>query len=68
MIPVEIQLRTMAMDFWASLEHKLQYKKNIPAEEAAAISRELLECSQMITALDNRMEDIKNRLAQDKEA
>lgn len=68
MIPVEIQLRTMAMDFWASLEHKLQYKKNIPAEEAAAISRELLECSQMITALDNRMEDIKNRLTQDKEA
>ena len=64
MIPVEIQLRTMAMDFWASLEHKLQYKKNIPAEEAAAISRELLECSRLISSLDHRMETIKNRLAQ----
>lgn len=68
MVQVEIQLRTMAMDFWASLEHKLQYKKNLPPEEAAAISQELFVCSQMITALDNRMEDIKNRLAQEEEA
>lgn len=67
MIRVEIQLRTMAMDFWASLEHKLQYKKNIPPEEAAAISQELLECSRMISALDHRMETIKNRLSQGSE-
>ena len=67
MIPVEIQLRTMAMDFWASLEHKLQYKKNIPPEEATAISQELLECSRLISSLDHRMETIKNRLSQGSE-
>lgn len=67
MIPVEIQLRTMAMDFWASLEHKLQYKKNIPPKEATAISQELLECSHLISSLDHRMETIKNRLSQGSE-
>ncbi len=67
MIPVEIQLRTIAMDFWASLEHKLQYKKNIPPEEATAISQELLECSRLISSLDHRMETIKNRLSQGSE-
>lgn len=67
MIPVEIQLRTMAMDFWASLEHKLQYKKNIPPEEATAISQEQLECSRLISSLDHRMETIKNRLSQGSE-
>lgn len=59
---VEVQLRTIAMDFWASLEHKLQYKKNIPAQEAADISRELLECARQSADLDLRMEAIKNRI------
>ena len=36
---VEVQLRTIAMDFWASLEHKLRYKKDIPAETADAIAQ-----------------------------
>ncbi|MFQ9806943.1 MAG: hypothetical protein ACLR07_11230 [Christensenellales bacterium] len=38
---VEVQLRTIAMDFWASLEHKLRYKKDIPAETADAIAKQL---------------------------
>lgn len=59
---VEVQLRTIAMDFWASLEHKLQYKKNIPAEQAQAIRQELLECAKQSAELDTRMEAIKNRI------
>lgn len=59
---VEVQLRTIAMDFWASLEHKLRYKKNIAPEEAKIISKELLECSEISADLDKRMEDIRNRI------
>ena len=39
---VEVQLRTIAMDFWASLDHKLSYKKDIPEEEAKLLRQELL--------------------------
>ena len=59
---VEVQLRTIAMDFWASLEHKLRYKKNIDPEEAEVISKELIECSEISAALDKRMEEIRNRI------
>ena len=59
---VEVQLRTIAMDFWASLENKLRYKKNIDPEEAEIISKELLECSEVSAALDKRMEEIRNRI------
>lgn len=59
---VEVQLRTIAMDFWASLEHKLRYKKNINMDEAELISKELLECSEISTALDKRMEEIRKRI------
>lgn len=59
---VEVQLRTIAMDFWASLEHKLRYKKNINPEEAEIISKELIECSEISAALDKRMEEIRNRI------
>ena len=59
---VEVQLRTIAMDFWASLEHKLRYKKNINPEEAEIISKELLECSEISASLDKRMEEVRNRI------
>ncbi len=59
---VEVQLRTIAMDFWASLEHKLRYKKNIPGEEAELLANELMECAKISADLDNRMEKIKNRI------
>lgn len=50
---VEIQIRTVAMDFWASLEHKIHYKfeGNAPAE----IQDELIECARMVANLDARM-------------
>ena len=59
---VEVQLRTIAMDFWASLEHKVRYKKDIPEEEAERLAEELTECAEISAQLDNRMQNIRNRL------
>ncbi len=50
---VEIQIRTVAMDFWASLEHKIKYKFEGNAPEH--IKNELIECSRMVSELDKRM-------------
>ncbi len=50
---VEIQIRTVAMDFWASLEHKIHYKFEGDAPEH--IKKELVECSKMVADLDARM-------------
>ncbi|MCI5868201.1 MAG: GTP pyrophosphokinase family protein [Dorea sp.] len=50
---VEIQIRTIAMDFWASLEHKIYYKFEGHAPEY--ISRELKECAEMVSTLDEKM-------------
>ena len=59
---VEIQIRTVAMDFWASLEHKIHYKFEGNAPEH--IKDELVECAQMVSELDARMlalnEEIQN--------
>ena len=63
-LPVEIQLRTIAMDFWASLEHKLQYKKNIPESQAKFLKDELYDCAQQSAALDKRMQNIRNVIAE----
>ena len=56
----EIQLRTIAMDFWASLEHQLRYKKDIKNPEE--ISAELKECAEIIAQTDARMLAIKNKI------
>lgn len=57
MTKVEIQLRTIAMDFWASLEHQLRYKRDISfTPEMAA---ELYECAQLSAALDIRMDALR---------
>ena len=50
---VEIQIRTIAMDFWASLEHKIYYKFEGNAPEY--ISRDLRECADMVSSLDEKM-------------
>ena len=50
---VEIQIRTVAMDFWASLEHKIHYKFEGDAPEH--IRSELIECARMVSDLDARM-------------
>ena len=59
-IPVEVQLRTIAMDFWASLEHSMRYKAN--GEVSEDVSRELLETSRDVAALDRRMQALHERI------
>ena len=58
-VKVEVQLRTIAMDFWASLEHKIRYKKNIPPEVLESLSSELLQCADNIAKTDAEMQHIK---------
>lgn len=62
MVNVEVQFRTIAMDFWASLEHKLRYKKNIPEDKAHLLQEELYSCAIQSAELDNRMQEIRNQL------
>lgn len=57
-LPVEVQLRTIAMDFWASIEHKLRYKKNLPETVSADIAESLRSCSDKINEMDFRMQAI----------
>ena len=54
---VEIQLRTIAMDFWASLEHQLRYKKDFEFTENMA--KELLYCADLSAELDSKMESLR---------
>ena len=56
------------MDFWASLEHKLQYKKNIPESQAKFLKDELYDCAQQSAALDKRMQNIRNVIAESETA
>ena len=55
-VPVEIQLRTIAMDFWASLEHTIRYKKNLPIN--AEVETELKECADSSREWDGKMEHL----------
>lgn len=57
-LPVEVQIRTQAMDFWASLEHKVRYKFNKAMPEP--ISRSLWECAEKIAELDKEMFKIQD--------
>lgn len=59
---VEIQIRTIAMDFWASLEHKIYYKFEGHAPEN--ISKDLKECAQMIAILDAKMLSLNEAIKQ----
>ncbi len=59
---VEIQIRTIAMDFWASLEHKIYYKFEGNAPEY--ISRDLKSCADMVSTLDERMLNLNEAIIQ----
>ena len=59
-VPVEVQLRTIAMDFWASLEHAMRYKAQGMVPED--ISRELMEVGADIAAIDCRMQTLHDRI------
>jgi putative GTP pyrophosphokinase len=62
LMKVEIQLRTIAMDFWANLEHRLRYKKDLNEETARKISGELSECAETSAMLDLKMQNIRNNI------
>ena len=55
---VEIQFRTIAMDFWASLEHKVKYKKDV--ENPEEVAKALKECADIIASVDNKMQEIEH--------
>ena len=57
---VEVQIRTIAMDFWASLDHQLKYKKELV--DGTDISRELKDCADVIAQTDEKMLDIRKRI------
>lgn len=72
---VEIQIRTVAMDFWASLEHKVNYKldQDNDNEEIKDIRQRLYDCAQMVAVLDEEMLALNEKMQdliekQDKEA
>jgi putative GTP pyrophosphokinase len=56
-VKVEVQLRTIAMDFWASLEHQIRYKSNATFTEEVA--QELFQCAQLSADLDKRMDRLR---------
>ncbi len=60
MMKVEVQFRTISMDWWASLEHKIRYKKDV--DDPEDIERELKECAEISAGLDKRMEELQRRV------
>lgn len=56
---VEVQLRTIAMEFWANLEHQMRYKKDLAPELLEEISAELSACAETSAELDLRMQEIR---------
>ncbi|MBP3816173.1 MAG: GTP pyrophosphokinase family protein [Firmicutes bacterium] len=57
---VEVQIRTVAMDFWASLEHRMKYKQDI--ENAEEVIKELKDCADTIAATDAKMIEIRDKI------
>lgn len=59
-VNVEVQIRTIAMDFWASLEHDLVYK--LPANKTESVFKELKECAEVIAETDKKMQSLYNHI------
>lgn len=59
-VKIEVQFRTIAMDFWASVDHKLRYKKNV--EDEKKIVEKLRQCAETISTLDDEMQRIRNMI------
>ena len=61
-LTAEVQLRTIAIDFWAALEHQLKYKKDIEHEKT--IRRELKRCADEIASVDVSMQTLRDLILQ----
>ncbi|MBQ5821112.1 MAG: GTP pyrophosphokinase family protein [Clostridia bacterium] len=59
-VPVEVQLRTEGMDFWASLEHQMRYKSSRPV--SADLQKQLRECAEQLAEIDVKMQKIYKHL------
>lgn len=59
-VKVEVQIRTIAMDFWASLDHQLKYKRDIPEQEK--VTQQLKECADAITRTDEKMLELRKTI------
>ncbi|MCI1902332.1 MAG: GTP pyrophosphokinase family protein [Bifidobacteriaceae bacterium] len=66
--PVEVQFRTIAMDYWASLEHQLRYKNTLPDTDIAEHSKALLACAQQLSHVENSMQEIHRDISRHREA
>jgi putative GTP pyrophosphokinase len=62
LVKVEVQMRTISQNFWASLEHQLRYKKNLSEEDAADVASELYQLAEEAAELDWRMQALRYRL------
>ena len=62
---VEVQLRTIAMELWANIEHKLRYKNNLSSEKEKMIEDGLKECAKLSSDLDEKMYYIRNMISKD---
>jgi len=58
-VKVEVQLRTIAMESWANLEHRMRYKKDVSEDILQRIDAELSECAKICTLLDNKMQYVR---------
>ena len=56
--PVEVQFRTIAMDYWASLEHALRYKTDLPDAKLSEHSQTLLDCARSLQNIETQMQNI----------
>ncbi len=59
---VEVQIRTIAMDFWASLEHQLKYKQEVPNQQE--IVSQLTDCAERIAEIDRQMYRVRQQIEQ----
>ena len=62
LVVVEVQLRTIAMELWANLEHRMRYKKDFDPELADTLGKELRECADACAELDQRMGDTHRKI------
>jgi len=65
LVRVEVQLRTIAMELWANLEHRMRYKKNLDASLLAKTADELLDCAEITALLDSKMQSIRDVIEKD---
>ncbi|SEF93627.1 GTP pyrophosphokinase [Lachnospira multipara] len=64
---VEVQLRTIAMEFWANLDHKMRYKKDMDPVMLTLTSNELYQCASLSADLDRRMQAVRDMIEGSKE-